>query len=99
VISGFIIPHVHYNDIGNPARLGRYTRRDGVVAQIGPVPRGIAFWIDRQNRDRQQPWRCREPVEHLGVVVRDRIDRPILQVVDANFQNHAAASLKRAQHG
>src|ERR1700722_9410653 len=27
VISGFIILHVHYNDIDNPARLGRYTRR------------------------------------------------------------------------
>ncbi len=27
VISGFIILYVHYNDIGNPARLGHYFRR------------------------------------------------------------------------
>jgi len=27
VISGFIILHVHYNDIGNPSRLSRYMRR------------------------------------------------------------------------
>ncbi len=27
VISGFIIMYVHYNDIGNPARLGHYLRR------------------------------------------------------------------------
>jgi peptidoglycan/LPS O-acetylase OafA/YrhL len=38
VISGFIILHVHYRDIGNPARLGHYLRRR--FTRVMPI-----YWV------------------------------------------------------
>ena len=38
VISGFIIMYVHYNDIGNPARLGHYLRQR--ITRVMPT-----YWV------------------------------------------------------